>query len=196
MVMKREKVIKFNKEDLIEERKGLIDSFPNVWCISDTHFYHKKIGEYCNRPENWFDLIINNWNSVVSKHDIVFHLGDFAFGSFKKAKNVVEKINGEIYLIRGNHDRHSKTWYKKLNINAISPFDITINDKRYYFSHKPDKHLPENMINIHGHWHENCPFMYTTENGNINFNLSVEVINYKPIKLNSIIKMLEYELLL
>jgi len=31
---------------------------PDSWIISDTHFFHENIGRYCNRPENWQELII------------------------------------------------------------------------------------------------------------------------------------------
>lgn len=196
MVMKKAKILKINKFNAVKielerEKEELLKILPNVWCISDTHFYHKNIGRFCGRPQNWFDLIINNWNILVNENDVVLHLGDFAFKSFDDVKRVKERLNGKMYLVRGNHDRHSKTWYKKLNINAISPFNIIIKGKKYYFSHKPNKKLPHDWSNIHGHWHQKCPFTYVSENGNINFNLSVEVINYMPIKLNNITEMVE-----
>ena len=53
----------------------------NIWLISDTHFNHLKIQEYCDRPEGWQELIIKNWNDVIGYDDVVLHLGDFAFGN-------------------------------------------------------------------------------------------------------------------
>lgn len=176
------------------EIKDLVKNFKNVWCISDTHFYHENIGKYCNRPNNWFDLIINNWNKVVNSNDIVLHLGDFSFGNITHIKSIRERLNGEIYLIRGNHDRHSKKWFIDKNIKAVSPFEFKMGNKIFLFTHKARKNLKKNIINIHGHWHEKCPFIYVGKNGNINFNLSVEVINYTPIKINSIIKIVNENL--
>ncbi len=49
---------------------------PDIWIISDTHFFHENIGRYCNRPENWQDLIINNWNDLIAPDEQVLHLGD------------------------------------------------------------------------------------------------------------------------
>ena len=40
--------------------------------------FHQNIGLYCNRPENWQELIIRNWNELVAPHETVLHLGDFA----------------------------------------------------------------------------------------------------------------------
>lgn len=54
-----------------------------VFIIADTHFYHENIIKYCDRPfENasiMNDIMIEKWNSVVGKSDIVIHLGDFRF---------------------------------------------------------------------------------------------------------------------
>ena len=51
-----------------------------TWLISDTHFFHANIGQYCSRPDDWQDLIIENWNCFIQPDEIVFHLGDLALG--------------------------------------------------------------------------------------------------------------------
>lgn len=70
-------------------------------------FNHKAILRFCNRPwesiEEHDQALIENWNSVIGPDDTVFHLGDFVFGGFPKWKEIVEQLNGHIYLIRGNH---------------------------------------------------------------------------------------------
>lgn len=56
----------------------------NTWFIGDTHFYHKNIIDYENRPfksvEDMNKGLIDTWNSRVKKLDRVFVLGDFCFG--------------------------------------------------------------------------------------------------------------------
>lgn len=87
-----------------------------IYFISDTHFNHSNIIEYCNRPFNDIkemnDTLINNWNSVVKKDDIVYHLGDFALADEEKLKELYSKLNGTIILIRGNHDGKSAKYYE------------------------------------------------------------------------------------
>jgi calcineurin-like phosphoesterase family protein len=39
------------------------------------------------------------------RKDMVYHLGDFGFGHPKKLYELSLKLNGRIYLIRGNHDK-------------------------------------------------------------------------------------------
>lgn len=78
-----------------------------VFLTSDTHFYHKNIITYCNRPfetvEKMNETLISNWNKVVPIDGIVFHCGDFAFGGSEVWHKILPRLNGQIHLILGNH---------------------------------------------------------------------------------------------
>jgi len=58
------------------------------------------------------ETIINNWNKKVPKNGIVYFLGDFCFNS-NKAPKIINRLNGVIYLVRGNHDRNTKFFKEK-----------------------------------------------------------------------------------
>jgi len=79
-----------------------------VFFTSDTHFFHSKIIGYTGRPfenvEQMNQTLIENWNRVVPRDGIVFHLGDFAFASEENWNSILDKLKGKIYLILGNHD--------------------------------------------------------------------------------------------
>lgn len=45
--------------------------------------------------------LINKWNSRVKPGDLVYHLGDLMF---KYDPQILDKLNGEIRLVPGNHD--------------------------------------------------------------------------------------------
>lgn len=85
----------------------------NVFFTSDTHFSHANIIKYCDRPYKSADEmdedLIRRWNETVKKDDVVFHLGDFGMANQKKLESIVGRLNGQIYLIRGNHDGHLNT---------------------------------------------------------------------------------------
>lgn len=51
------------------------------------------------------EALIRNWNSVVKPIDIVHHLGDFAFCNEEKYNKLLNRLNGTIHLILGNHDK-------------------------------------------------------------------------------------------
>lgn len=80
-----------------------------IWITSDTHFDHAKIIEYCNRPfkdvNEMNETMIRNWNRVVRQEDTVYHLGDFALTSANRYEYFLNRLNGNIVLILGNHDK-------------------------------------------------------------------------------------------
>ena len=81
----------------------------NIWFISDTHFGHYNVIKYCNRPFKSVDEmdneLIKRWNNKVDKGDTVYHLGDFGFIQPVRWKEIVRQLNGQIHLIKGNHDK-------------------------------------------------------------------------------------------
>lgn len=82
----------------------------NTWFTSDTHYNHKNIIDYCNRPyssaEEMNESIIDNYNKIVKNNDNVYFLGDFAFGKKEEIFNVLKRLNGNKHLILGNHDKN------------------------------------------------------------------------------------------
>lgn len=49
--------------------------------------------------------MIENWNRVVEIGDTVYHLGDFAFKSNRGLERILDRLNGNIFLIKGNHEK-------------------------------------------------------------------------------------------
>ena len=77
-----------------------------VWFASDHHFGHDFMRKLRNFEtiEEHDQAIIDAHNQVVSKHDDVYLLGDFIFRSARHYEYYTSKLNGNIHLIRGNHD--------------------------------------------------------------------------------------------
>src|SRR3989304_2312958 len=126
----------FQQQPIVSTDLGLDES---TWLIADTHFFHTNIGQYCDRPDGWQDLIIENWNRFIQPGDIVFHLGDLALGKKEDTEALVPLLNGKLYLMRGNHDRRGKAFYDKLGITLVpDPFQMIYSKKlRLVFSHRP-----------------------------------------------------------
>lgn len=131
-----------------------------IWITSDTHFFHNNILKY-NRPffnsvEEMNEHIINEWNNYIKKEDIVYHLGDFAFGyDLERIEMLFHRLNGTKRLIVGNHDTSTKiALYCKLfdKVLAIEKFP----DEGIILSHIPLHPSELNYgfnFNIHGHLH-------------------------------------------
>ena len=81
-----------------------------IYLTSDLHFNHVNILKYepVNRPfetlEEMNETLIANWNAKVSAEDTVYVLGDLAMGTVEASRACIERLNGKIVLIRGNHD--------------------------------------------------------------------------------------------
>lgn len=108
-----------------------------TFFTSDTHFGHRKVIRYCARPflvdpakgydddanldvDAMDEAMIANWNATVKPEDTVYHLGDFALCSKERMQVVRARLNGTIHLILGNHDRASKTFYRKIGFAGVT----------------------------------------------------------------------------
>lgn len=158
----------------------------STWLISDTHFFHANIGLYCTRPNGWQDLIIENWNRFIQPDEIVFHLGDLALGKREDTEALVPLLNGKLYLMRGNHDRRGKVFYHNLGITPVEdPYPIVHpSGQRLIFSHRPITPLESDVLNLHGHIHNNP----SPDVGSSHINLSIEVRVYRPWRLEDILR--------
>lgn len=81
-----------------------------TYFTSDLHIGHKRIVEFTQRgvattQEEHDDWLINLWNSQVLKGDLVYVLGDVSFAKYDYTKKVLSKLNGQIIVIKGNHDQ-------------------------------------------------------------------------------------------
>jgi len=87
------------------------------WFTSDQHFGHTNIIAYCDRPFNsvWHmrTELIAHWNACVGEGDQVYVLGDFTMGSMNDLGHLGAALNGEKFLVPGNHD---ECWRGKRNI--------------------------------------------------------------------------------
>ena len=121
------------------------------WIISDTHFFHDNIVEYCHRPWNHTQLIAENWKNCLTWNDITIHMGDVTFGSKDSLTAILSKIPGRKFLVRGNHDCFTDTAFMNCGFDGV--FDaITIDN--VLITHEPTFICGGvHKLNLHGHLH-------------------------------------------
>jgi calcineurin-like phosphoesterase family protein len=152
----------------------------NVYLIGDPHFGHFNIIEYGNRPFKNIEVMdkymIVQWNKVVSENDIVYLFGDFALCNTRRYIYIAKRLNGKIHLIRGNHDKQSKTKIiKRMGFESVQ--DSLIYDG-LLFTHRPEE--DSIYFNIHAHTHN------TRINDPKHFCVSTEMLNYRPISFKEV----------
>ena len=133
-----------------------------IYFTSDTHFYHKNILQYqaASRPflsvEEMNESIIKTWNQVISPKDEVYHLGDVSMGHKLKTIEILDRLNGRIHLIKGNHDHFPASVNR---FESISDYKILrFNKDRYVLFHFPIQEWDRcyyGDIHLHGHCHGN-----------------------------------------
>lgn len=150
----------------------------NYFVIADTHFGHANIIKFCNRPFNTVQemdvKLIKLWNETVNKNDVVFMLGDFAFGK-DLIPQIVSLLNGEKILIKGNHDAYPNEFYRKCGFKEVSKYPILFDF--YLMSHEPLQ-LSETTpyFNFYGHVHNDNKYIDNATSKCV----SVERTGYRP----------------
>lgn len=173
------------------------------YFTADPHFGHTNIIKFCNRinPEtgrkfNNVDemdsFIIKQFNSVVSKTDTLYILGDF---SYRDVHSYANKLNGNLILIRGNHDfrfkynqlkQYFSEVYDSVEIKATNP--ETNKKLGIYLNHYACRTWPGSH---RGNWH-----LFGHSHGNLepfgrSFDIGVDCHNYTPLNLEQISKIIK-----
>lgn len=168
----------------------------DTWLVSDTHFGHKNIVKYCNRPMNHNELMVKNWDALIQPEDTVLHLGDLAVWYGREEDHwldVARQLPGQKYMLRGNHDKLKDKVYAGLGYTVIpefiQTFDLPGRDMvRVLFSHYPDhSRIGQWDINVHGHVHNNGIDPVLAASGRDYRNISVELMDYRPVRLRDIL---------
>ena len=168
---------------------------------SDLHLGHNNVIEFENRPFKNLDemdkSIIQNWNNKVNKGDSVYILGDLSFYKGEKTNEILRRLNGNKYLITGNHDSvflKDKSFDTSLFVWVKDYEEVKDNDRRVILFHYPiavwnSSH--HGSYHLYGHIHSNNGTMHplTFDLGNKAFNVGVDVNDFKPKTLDELIEM-------
>ncbi len=123
-----------------------------VFFTSDTHFNHKNIIRHCDRPFSSVDemneTMIRNWNQDAGRQDTIYHIGDFAW---RDADEIARRLNGNIHMLWGNHDRGSKQARDSFHRTYHGTLELKFGDGRFMVAN----HYPMLSWNrsFHGSWH-------------------------------------------
>jgi calcineurin-like phosphoesterase family protein len=162
----------------------------SFYLISDTHFNHANIATYCDRPENFTEIILRNLRSTLTQDDTLIHLGDVFIGT---KPSWLGDWPGRKILVRGNHDRQrSVSWWMK------NGFDFACDGMKFrtcWLTHEPDDSLAKSCtLNIHGHLH-NIWHGFHPDDGKLETRLhhewqrlfAVEYTNYMPVEFDKFV---------
>lgn len=184
--MKWEKIESTSKTGVfIDIEKALSEG--DVWIWSDQHFNHENVIKYGKRPyndsEHMNNMLIENYYDTVKEGDVCIWAGDIFFKSKEVFINEILPLLDKTYniLVVGNHDFQGKV-VKDMGFDEVHLLlDFNLNDKRCVVTHYPFNVDGVDFVNVHGHIHQN-----ESEEAH-QINVSVEAINYRPVKIQDIV---------
>ena len=171
------------------------------YYIADIHFGHKNILKFENRPfktvEEMDEEYIKRWNNKVKKGDEIYILGDLSFRKGKETTEILKRLNGMKFLIRGNHDHlflDDEEFDQSLFRWVKDTTMIKDGDHRISLFHYPIQVWNEQhhgSLHFYGHVHSNSgtihPMKYEIPNS---FNVGIDVIQ-EPMTKDEILNFYE-----
>jgi calcineurin-like phosphoesterase family protein len=143
----------------------------NIFVCSDPHYSHKnliknlstwKSGAHRDFKsiDHHNDTLVANINKTVGQEDVLFMLGDVAFGGFENVKIFMDRIIcREVHLIFGNHDEHIisnrdgvKDWFTTTSFYR----EIQIDKEMFVLFHYPINEwngAHKGWYHLYGHQH-------------------------------------------
>ena len=166
------------------------------YVLSDTHFEHGNIIDYCDRPfdsvEEMNEAMVERWNRVVDDGDEVLFLGDFVMppdlASFLRW---FDRLDGEVVFVAGDHDEVVP--HKVDGLDLFEHFQFEHDGHRFYAVHDPED-APKNFDGwvLHGHHHNNWPDQFPLVEPDERWvNCSVELLGYEPLAMDDLVELVE-----
>ena len=75
-------------------------------------------------------VLIENWNNTATDFDTIFHLGDVALTNESEMKEIIPKLKGKKILIKGNHDKKSKEFFRSVGFEIIPDNPLKLDTER------------------------------------------------------------------
>ncbi len=83
----------------------------SIYALSDLHLSlgtDKPMDVFGDKWENYSEKIYENWQSIVTKDDLVIVPGDVSWGTYLEDAvrdfDFLDKLNGQKVIMKGNHD--------------------------------------------------------------------------------------------
>lgn len=163
-----------------------------VRFIADLHLGHANMASRrgFSTVEEHDNHIIESWNSVVSKRDVTYVLGDVTMEK-KASYHLLDRLNGVKHVVLGNHDRRQDVTSLLEHVESVAGM---VNYKGITLTHCPIHPMElEHRFsrNIHGHIHDSQVMLLDSglEDPDPRYIcVSCERVDYKPKSLIELIK--------
>ena len=141
---------------------------------------------------------------VVGMDDDVFHLGDFCLGGAAEWTSVLNRLNGNIHLIVGNHDlKNLRQGFTNRFVEVVMQRHIVVEKHCIYLNHYPflcfSGSYKDDTWQLFGHVHtrknntgidaNRLQYLYPTQ-----YDVGVDNNNFTPVSYDQVRKIIEKQL--
>lgn len=152
---------------------------------ADWHLDHANVIKYDNRPfknvEEMNKTIIDNYNNIVKPNDNFYFLGDFCF-NIRNAEAHLEKLNGNLFFIRGNHDKKDMIrLYQKYGTYLGEQKKIKVQGQEIVLNHYGMRVWDKSHHGtwaLYGHSHGSLP----DDPNSLSMDVGCMLFDYKPLE--------------
>lgn len=171
----------------------------SVYFIGCLHLSHKWMATHRGFVDEFHhdEYLINMWNLIVRKKDLVWILGDVTMETTEPYP-LLDRLNGRKKCVLGNHDLPEHTRELLKHVETVAG---VVDYKGFVLSHVP---IHPNEIgfcrgNIHAHVHENKlhevvissrydePEAKQTPTLSKYLNVDAHLLNYRPVSLDEVL---------
>ncbi len=170
-----------------------------MFFTADLHFYHENAITHSHRcfesATEMNEVLIQNWNTVVSSDDEVYVLGDFMLKGITFLPEIIGKLNGKKYLIKGNHDAFAKSYTCDGFVWVKDYYELKYQNEMFVLSHYPFlswNRAHYGSFQLHGHIHSTGA--YNAENiagGVRRYDVGVDANTFAPVSVEHIFALYE-----
>ena len=162
-----------------------------TFFTSDLHFGHRNVIKYVPRPfssvEEMDATMIERWNALVAPGDDVYIVGDFALCRPARAVEIAHALNGNKFLVRGNHDKRVEgalhkcfAWVKDVYTAKVPDADAPGGVQRivlYHYAMRVWDGSHYGAWSLYGHSHGNL----ADDPNSLSFDIGVDCWDYRPV---------------
>lgn len=167
-----------------------------TFFTADTHFDDPHAIPYFKRPFKSLgemnEAMVQNWNSVVSEDDTVYHLGDLTLDDIHHFTKWINQLNGNIKILPGSHDQ---PWLKDFitseRVQAIAPL-VSVEFPRIKVGNEPQLivlcHYSMQVWDRsnQGSWHLFGHSHGKLKGIGLSFDVGVDCTGFKPLSLEEV----------
>ncbi len=159
------------------------------WFSADLHLDHARAichGRPFKNVDEMNETIIERWNERVPSDGTVYLVGDVTMKK-KPRRELIDRLNGSIHLITGNHDhehvRKCDRWA------SVQPYlELKLNGQHIILFHYPMmtwNRIAYGSLHLHGHCHGTVPPTH------LRCDVGVDAWDYYPASFGGVLERLK-----